>query len=137
MATLNFDTPYSNALFLNSTSLSLSHHSLTHTHTCTQLHHCTDPSTRSAAPYQEPVLSTMEMEDYIKMQETTQLSGNGLARTVSTSPITPVCTAARCNSETDIMMKGPSAAMEQGHLPLSFGVLRSNHSVENIYEYVQ
>ena len=79
----------------------------------------------------------MEMEDYIKMQETTQLSGNGPAKTVSMSQITPVCTTARCNSETDVMMKGPSATVEQGQLPLSFGVLRSNHSVENIYEHIQ
>ena len=81
----------------------------------------------------------MEMEDYIKMQETTQPSRNGPAKMVSsTSPTAPVCTVVmRCCSETDIMMKGPSAAVEQGQLPLSFGVSMSSHSVENIYEHIQ
>ncbi len=81
-------------------------------------------------------MSTMEMEDYIKMQETTQPHGNScLAKSVSsTSPITPVFV--RCCSETDITMKRPSVAtVEQGQLPLSFGV--ENHGVENIYEHIQ
>ena len=90
----------------------------------------------SAAPYQEPVVSTMEMEDYIKMQETTQPSADScLARTVSpTSPTTPAFV--RCCSETDITMERQAvAAVGQGQLPLSFGV--ANHSVENIYEHIQ
>ena len=77
------------------------------------------------------------MEDYIKMQETTQPSRSSLAEMVSsTSPIPPV--VVRCCSESDIMLKGPhpsGTAVDQSQLPFSFGV--SNHSVENIYEHIQ